>query len=357
MRKNESEDLPFTIKQLKNAIPPHCFQPSLFRSFSYLLMDLFIVILLFYLACTFLVNTDHYWGWPIYWVLQGSSFMALWVIGHECGHHAFSKYKKLDDSIGLILHTVLLVPYFAWQLSHASHHRNNANLDNDEVHVPGFEGEVKTFAFIYLVPILPTILSLFIGWPYYLLFNRSAGKRYDTMNQWVNHFNPSSPIFLKKDFRFIVYSNVALILFFAVLVVLSYLISFKLVLFLYLIPYFFTNCWLVLYTLLHHTDLRTTYYRGASWSWLKGALSTVDRDYGVFDSIHHQIGSTHVCHHLFSNIPHYYAREATEAIKPILGDYYHKNETPILKTLFQIEKKCQVVFEAAKDVYCFNTED
>lgn len=54
---------------------------------------------------------------------------------------------------------------------------------------------------------------------------------------------------------------------------------------------------------------------------MRGGLSTIDRDYGWFNNIHHDIG-THVVHHLFPQIPHYHLIEATEAVKPVLGQYY-----------------------------------
>ena len=34
------------------------------------------------------------------------------------------------------------------------------------------------------------------------------------------------------------------------------------------------------------------------WSYLRGGLTALDRDYGIFNKIHHDIG-THVVHHLF----------------------------------------------------------
>jgi acyl-lipid omega-3 desaturase len=40
------------------------------------------------------------------------------------------------------------------------------------------------------------------------------------------------------------------------------------------------------------------WYRGEEWSYLRGGLTTIDRDYGIFNKIHHDIG-THVVHHLF----------------------------------------------------------
>lgn len=45
------------------------------------------------------------------------------------------------------------------------------------------------------------------------------------------------------------------------------------------------------------------------WSYLRGGLTTLDRDYGVINNIHHDIG-THVIHHLFPQIPHYHLVEA-----------------------------------------------
>lgn len=63
------------------------------------------------------------------------------------------------------------------------------------------------------------------------------------------------------------------------------------------------------------------YLRGEQWSYLRGGLTTIDRDYGIFNKIHHDIG-THVVHHLFPQIPHYHLEEATEAVKPVMGPYY-----------------------------------
>ena len=37
------------------------------------------------------------------------------------------------------------------------------------------------------------------------------------------------------------------------------------------------------------------------WSYFRGGLSTIDRDYGIFNKIHHDIG-THVVHHLFPQV-------------------------------------------------------
>jgi omega-3 fatty acid desaturase (delta-15 desaturase) len=79
-------------------------------------------------------------------------------------------------------------------------------------------------------------------------------------------------------------------------------------------------------TYLHHhgpedAAMKMPWYRGEEWSYLRGGLTTLDRDYGIFNKIHHNI-ETHVVHHLFPQIPHYHLVEATKAAKEVMGPYY-----------------------------------
>jgi fatty acid desaturase len=48
---------------------------------------------------------------------------------------------------------------------------------------------------------------------------------------------------------------------------------------------------------------------------MRGGLSTIDRDYGIFNNIHHDIG-THVVHHLFPQMPHYNLKDAVSGHPP-----------------------------------------
>merc|ERR1711924_203136 len=64
--------------------------------------------------------------------------------------------------------------------------------------------------------------------------------------------------------------------------------------------------------------------------YMRGALLSIDRPYGkLLDHLHHKIGSTHVAHHVDSMIPHYHAREATDAIAINFPKCYLFDPTPI----------------------------
>ena len=60
---------------------------------------------------------------------------GLWVLAHECGHQAFSDYKWVNNAVGMVLHSALLVPYHAWRISHGNHHKNTCSMEDDEVGV------------------------------------------------------------------------------------------------------------------------------------------------------------------------------------------------------------------------------
>lgn len=120
--------------------------------------------------------------------------------------------------------------------------------------------------------------------------------------------------------------------------------SFAQVAVLYGIPYVVVNFWLTIITLLHHTHPALPHYEDSEWNFLKGALCTVDRSFGkMLDFFFHHISDTHVTHHLFSSIPFYHAEEATEAIKPILGDYYLRDDRSVHAALWNDYGDCSYV--------------
>lgn len=343
----------FTIGQLRKAIPPHCFKRSLWRSASYLVTDLAAIAAL-YFASTFIDRPDvalpfaARWAlWIVYWFFQGAIATGVWVISHECGHGAFSENRFVNDGVGLVFHSLLLVPYFSWKHSHRRHHSNTGSVVKDEVFVPEVREKVEeAFEFEWEATWIARLVRLFgtltIGWPLYLLFN-VASRPYPN-SWWVNHFDPWSPIFSKRERIEIVISDAALLAVGWCLVQAGQLWGWTWLLKTYFVPYLIVNFWLVTITLLQHTHPALPHYTDAEWDWLRGALATVDRSYGaLLDTLHHHIADTHVLHHLFSQIPHYHAEEATKALVPILGDYYKKDSRFFLTALWQDYSLCRYV--------------
>ncbi len=178
------------------------------------------------------------------------------------------------------------------------------------------------------------------GWPAYLAANITGPAKYRGKKN--SHFSPESALFLEKDRADIQVSVAAFAAMVVAIVAFTLTHSVAFMVQIYLIPLLIVNFWLVTITYLQHTDMTLPHYRGREWNWLRGALATVDRDYGILNHVFHRITDTHVVHHLFSKMPFYHAEEATEAVKKVLGNHYCYDSTPILKALWTNLNKCQV---------------
>ncbi|CAG8549813.1 15763_t:CDS:2 [Racocetra fulgida] len=115
------------IQQIRQAIPPHCFEQDTWKSAGYLVKDLAMIAALVYAATfidTYLPQMLRFIAWLVYWFFCGAFATGVWVIAHECGHQAFSPHKSINNTVGLILHSALLVPYHSWRITHSKHHKH-----------------------------------------------------------------------------------------------------------------------------------------------------------------------------------------------------------------------------------------
>lgn len=109
---------------------------------------------------------------------------------------------------------------------------------------------------------------------------------------------------------------------------------------------------LVAITFLQHTDPSLPHYQGESWTYVRGAAATIDREFGFIGrNMLHGIVETHVLHHYVSTIPFYNADEATEAIKKVMGEHYRSDteggSIGFIKSLWKSARWCQWVEPAA----------
>jgi len=364
----------FTVKDLLSAIPSHCFERSALRSSLYILMDLVFLSLIVYSA-TFINGlfgfngtlvqdypglASRYLAWAAYAFVAALPGTGLWVIAHECGHQAFSPSKTINNSVGWVLHSLLLVPYHSWRISHGKHHAATGHMTRDQVFVPKTrsqrnipsQDELSTMEKVDelledapLYVFINVLLQQVFGWPMYLLTNAS-GQRFQ---RWTNHFDPESPIFDRRHWLQIITSDAGLLMTISMLATWSHYRGFLEVFRFFLGPYLWVNSNLVLITYLQHTDPQLPHYREGEWNFQRGALCTIDRSY--FGFFLHGISETHVLHHVCSKIPHYHAWEASEALKRVLGDYYMKSDENPFITLFKNFSTCRFVEDEGECIF------
>jgi len=370
----DAPELP-TKGQIKAVIPKECFKRSYFWSMFYLMRDLAMAAGFVY-ATNQVLSTEIpteplqilVWaaGWSFYAFWMGTILTGPWVLAHECGHGAFSDSQTFNDVIGFVVHQALLVPYFAWQYTHAKHHRRTNHLTDGESHVPstakdnglGENLERNSFYAAWHEAMGDGAFAAFqvwthlvVGWPLYLLGLASTGKvahdgtPLEESGAVADHFRPSSPMFPAKMHGKILLSTVTEIATIVGLIYAGFHYGHLNMMLWYWGPYMYVNAWLVLYTWLQHTDPSVPQYGEGEWTWVKGALSTIDRPYGIFDFFHHRIGSTHVAHHLFHEMPWYNADVATKYIKEFLEPkgLYNYDPTPWPIAMWRIAHTCHYV--------------
>jgi omega-6 fatty acid desaturase / acyl-lipid omega-6 desaturase (Delta-12 desaturase) len=311
----------FTMNDILESIPAECFNRSAIKGLSYVARDLVLIVLIGLTAHYTIPNLPtsalRFTAWMVYGFVQGLVGTGVWVLAHECGHQAFSPSRKLNDFVGWVLHSALLVPYFSWQITHGKHHKSTGHLTKDMVFVPKTRSRVilnrggnplefpqqdeemtedqenKLFDLIEDTPIASLytlIIQQTLGWLGYIAFNLS-GQSYPDKRAWeVNHFNPASPLFSQHEYNKILLSDLGLIFTFTALTIASRVWGFSTVLCFYIVPYFWVNHWLVLITYLQHTDPALPHYRAGAWNFQRGAAATMDRDFGfIGQHIFHDI--------------------------------------------------------------------
>lgn len=162
-------------------------------------------------------------GWAImYWSLAAGFWwvtlilaiptagflIRLFIIQHDCGHGSFFKSRTANDRVGTFLGILTMTPYLHWRKRHAIHHANSSNLDGR------FIGDVPTWTvdeylekdawdrLKYRLFRFP--LTLFIIVPFAVFF---IGNRL-----------PSS-VANKKERRGILWTNIAIAVLWAMLIV------------------------------------------------------------------------------------------------------------------------------------------
>ncbi|KAJ7334091.1 delta-12 fatty acid desaturase [Mycena albidolilacea] len=369
-----------TYNQLRAVIPPELYHKSTRKGLLYFFQDVATVCTLYTLGLRIDSFSEHLSYklelscltsialysllWTAYWVAQSIAMAGCWCLGHEAGHGNISKYSVINDTLGYFLHTCLLTPYFAWKSSHHTHHRTVGSIERDENYVPRTRSELglttteqlhEMFEETPLYTLGRMLVMQLLGFQAYLLFNTMGCPR-DPPG--TNHFLPSSVLFKKKEHSKIVASNLGLILVSSVLVQYNLKHGSAALMKHYVVPYMLCHHWIVMLTFLHHSDPTIPHYRAGQWTFLRGALATVDRPLlGFIGRMYfHNVSHDHIGHHLFTSIPFYNQPAVTEKIKAVLAEHYNYDSTNTFYALYRSFTECCFI-EDDGDIVFYKNKD
>jgi len=306
------------LSEIKSKIPAEYFKSSLPLSLYYVVRSAIFVVALAYITYFTLARIDESHTqlraaiYVAYWYIQGILFWGIFVLGHDCGHGSFSRYPKINQIFGNILHSFLLVPYEPWKTTHRLHHKNTGNIDKDEIFYPQRGGhsvynDARRIIVVFLAGAWITYLYINVKRHFWVFEDIYEGIRIPTL---ISHLSWAA---------------------FAYLLYLTYLeVGFHLLAVYYFVPLLVFMSWLVITTFLHHQDIDAPWYGNANWTYVKGNISSVDRSYGyVVDNLIHNIG-THQIHHLFPIIPHYKLVDSTSYFRKAFPQFVKKNDENIV---------------------------
>ncbi|KAF8531018.1 fatty acid conjugase [Gautieria morchelliformis] len=366
------------LKELRDVVPQAVFKKSTVKGVYYVVRGITMSFAFFKLAACVdplaaslsartLAFAVRWSLWIIYWTLQGLAWGGFWTLGHEAGHGTLSPHTWVNHLLGFSIHTFLMVPYFSWRWTHRKHHKGTASLERDENYVPRTRRDLKLPESEFSTPLdyheileeAPMytlgrlVFMTLCGFQLYMGFNAMGSPSYPP---GTNHINPWSPLFKKEHWHLVMLSNVGLSFMFGVLMIWVRQNGFAAFVKHYLIPYILANHWVVILTFLQHSDPTIPHYRKGQWTFVRGALATVDRPFlgwaGRF--FLHNISHDHTAHHLFSNVPFYNLPQVTDAIKPVLGNHYSYDSTYTFYALWRSFTQCWFVEDRGDIIFYLN---
>jgi len=319
-----------TIDEILKIIPPKCFERSLLKSLGYWLLDILIYI---GLLMWFPLIHASYFGRFCYTVIQGTQMWILFIMGHECTHDSFSEYPLVNHFIGELTHGALLVPFWPWKITHTAHHTYHQHFDKDRSHPWWPVGTRQTESTFYRLFRLSGA-AVFFSWPAYLYGGYLDGT----------HILPLSKAFagnivtiLKCLGSTITVTGFTGLYWFWLCNSNGSQFLNKIV-----APWTVFSFWLYTITYLQHhqNNGKTIVYTNNTWSYIKGALQTIDRRLGFgLDTLFHHITDCHITHHLFPKIPHYNLKTATGTIYKYMAEKGVSIHGPVDTNPFRIFKE------------------
>jgi len=280
------------------------------------------------------VTSDIYHSLPIWQqaitvaplqVVGGFAMWCMWCIGHDAGHGTVSRTNWINRLVGEISHSVFcLTPFIPWQKSHLKHHLNHNHLTRDYSHQWFIREEQDDLPEIFKLSYKTRNIQLPILYLVYLLVGvPDGGHVFFYGKLWENEK-------MKEKIRAAGSVAVSMITALSLWSIMG-TADFAVVC---LVPWLVLSFWLFMVTYLQHHSDDGKLYTDDTWTFVRGAFQTVDRDYGkLINRMSHHMMDGHVAHHLFfTKIPHYRLEEATKSLRDGLAKDGQSNLYKLIDT-------------------------
>lgn len=230
---------------------------------------------------------------------HGLTYLSLWLIGHDCGHSSFSNNKKLNQVVGSISTSFMLMNYENFRRSHNMHHRFIANIERDEAFGP--KAKRKDFFMQRLIRCV--VLIPFLAYLFAILFPKMTKTP-----GYVNYFWPDNTRNSIRAFALVATHLLSLAL-------IAFFLPFTFLLFAGILPILVAWIFFLVTSFLNHTGAETEWYPDEIWTYQDGIDNSVNLSYGpVIDYFLIGVGRDHFAHHVNPSIPHYKLKAATDYI-------------------------------------------
>lgn len=101
--------------------------PSVARGVYEFAVTLIPFAMAWYLMYVSLLH-EQYWLYALLLIPAAGLLIRLFLIQHDCGHHAFFANNSANDWLGRAIGVLTLMPYEHWRRGHAIHHATHGNL-------------------------------------------------------------------------------------------------------------------------------------------------------------------------------------------------------------------------------------
>jgi acyl-lipid omega-6 desaturase (Delta-12 desaturase) len=344
-KSKKSDMIDFKILDVVKTIPSECFKKNETKAWVFALANISVVIL-------------GYWGLsispiyllPLYWILIGTGLAGFFTIGHDCGHHSFSKNRWVNNIAGHIFLLPLLYPYHSWCIEHNCHHTRTNKLGE-----PGWRQFYDTLngkADPNWQPLRKEAYALLsIRNKLIYRFIRTHFWWTGTIVNWWFQSTSNLSKIDQKDRKKVTFSKLLVLIFSLVFFpTLAATVGLWGIIKFWLIPWLIYHFWFSTFTLLHHTSPGTVWKTDNEWNAAQAnLLGTIHCDYPWWvELLCHDI-NYHIPHHISTAIPFYNLRRAHQSLRENWKPYVRESKYS-WKLIKQIISECHL-YDSSKEGY------